>query len=230
LEAQWARNIKDRIVYLLTFHGEFDPKVWTNQSQLELIVKQLKEEMHATKAARVYGLDAKRLRVEARGRKNVRHEGAPGALPQGYGIEALHVAGADEARWLQNQDACNLLARNPRLQNSHFCPIMVEGGPPCPRNRMVVTPVPVVPVIAAAVEGAILGQPTAVQVQVQPQLPPQLPTLGKFAAMAVPPPVPIAGAALPAAPGQVGSANNAVQERAVLAQCFVANAATAGVG
>jgi hypothetical protein len=107
---------------------------------------------------------------------------------------------------------------------------MVEGCPPHPRNRTVVTPIPVIPVIAAAVEGAVLGQPAAVQVQVQPLLPLQLPTLGKFATMAVPPPVPNAGAALTAAPGLVGAANNAVKEKAVLAQCFVANAAMVGVG
>ncbi len=85
-----------------------------NLSLLELIVKQLKEEMHATKAARVSGLDAKRLRVEACGHENVRQEGSLGALPQGYGIKAPHVAGANEARRLQKQDACSLLACNPR--------------------------------------------------------------------------------------------------------------------
>jgi hypothetical protein len=68
---------------------------------------------------------------------------------------------------------------------------------------MVVSPIPVVPVVLAADEGAILGQPAAVRVQVQPQLPLQLPTLGKFAAMAVPPPAPNAGAALPAARSHV---------------------------
>ncbi len=58
----------------------------------------------------------------------------------------------------------------------------------------------------------------------------QQPTLGKFATMAMLPPVPNAGAMLPFAPRQVGAANNAAQRRAVLAQHFVANAATAGVG
>jgi hypothetical protein len=48
--------------------------------------------------------------------------------------------------------------------------------------------------------------------------------------MAVPPPACNAGAWLPAAPGQAGAANNAVQEAAVAAQRFVANAAMAGVG
>jgi hypothetical protein len=39
-----------------------------------------------------------------------------------------------------------------------------------------------------------------------------------------------AGAGLPAAPGQAGAANNAARKAAVLAQHFVANDATAGVG
>ncbi len=69
----------------------------------------------------------------------------------------------------------------------------------------------------------------AVQAQGQQPLPPQLPTLDKFVAMAVPPPAPNAGAGLPAAPGQVAAANNAARKAAVAAQCFVANAATAGV-
>jgi hypothetical protein len=93
------------------------PKVQTNLSQLELIAKHLKEEMHAAKAARRSGLDAECVCQEARGRKNVRQEGAVCTLTQGYGIEAPGVADANKARQLQNQDACNLLACNPRSQN-----------------------------------------------------------------------------------------------------------------
>jgi hypothetical protein len=36
LEAQWSRNTKDCIVFLLTFHGEYDPKVQMNPPQLEM--------------------------------------------------------------------------------------------------------------------------------------------------------------------------------------------------
>jgi hypothetical protein len=201
LEAKQARNIKDHVISLLTFHGEYNPEVQMNLSQLGLIVKHLKEEMHAAKAARRRsGLDAECRCIEGGGRENVRQEGTLGALHQGYGIKAPRVAGADEVCQLQNQDACNLLACNPRLQNNHFRPIVVEGGLPCSGNRMLVTSVPVVSVLTAAVEGAVLGQLAAVRFQVQPQLPPQLPILGKFATMAMPPPAPNAGAALPASP------------------------------
>ncbi len=201
LEAQWSRNIKDRIVSLLTFHGDYDPKVRTNLSQLEMIAKHLKEEMHASKgkAARRSALDAKRLHQEAYGHKNLCQEGALGAFPQGYGVRALRVASANEACQLQNQDTCDLLACNPRLQNNHLHPIMVGGGPPCPPDRTIVTPIPPVPVIAMGDGGAVLGQPITVQVQKQQQPPLQLPTLGKFATMDVPPPAPNTGAMLPAA-------------------------------
>jgi hypothetical protein len=152
--------------------------------------------------------------------------GALGALPWGYGIDAPRVAGANEAPQRQNQDASSLLAHNRRSQNDHFRPIVVQGGLSHPqaqagaaRTGTIVTPVPV-----RTVDGG------AIRVQGQQPLPPQLPTLNEFVAMAVPPPAPNAGAGLPAAPGQAGAANNAVREAAVVVQCFVANAATAGVG
>jgi hypothetical protein len=47
------------------------PKVRTNSFQLEMVARHLKEEMHTTKAARRAALDAKRLRQEACGSKNV---------------------------------------------------------------------------------------------------------------------------------------------------------------
>jgi hypothetical protein len=182
--------------------------------------------MDTAKALRRASLEAKRLRVEARGRKNVHQEGALAALPQGYGVDAPHVAGSNEMHQLQNQDASSLLAQNPRLQNNHFHPIVVEGGPPHPqaqagaaRTGTVVTPVPV-----RTVNGG------AIQAQGQMPQPLQVPTVDKFVAMAVPPPAPNAGAELPAAPGQAGTANNVACKVAVAAQRFVTNAAIAGVG
>ncbi len=84
------------------------------------------------------------------GHENVHQEVALGAPSWGYGIDAPHVAGANEARQCQNQDASNPLAQNSRLQNDHICPIVVESGPSCPQAQAeaahtgaVVTPVPV---------------------------------------------------------------------------------------
>ncbi len=86
-----------------------------------------------------------------------------------------------------NQDACHLLTQNPRLQNDHFHPIVVEGGPPRPQAQagaahtgVVVTPIPVRTVDKGAVQ-----RPAAVLVQGQQQLPLQPPTLNEYAAMAV---------------------------------------------
>jgi hypothetical protein len=86
---------------------------------------------------------------------------------------------------------------------------------------MVVTPVPVRGVVEGAAAAAVQGDEQHV---------PQLPTLDEFAAMPVPPLAPNVGANLPAEPGQVGAANNGARARAVANQCFIANAATAGVG
>jgi hypothetical protein len=132
-----------------------------------------------------------------------------------------------------NQDACNLLTQNPRSQNDHFCPILLVHVLPCLQAqagavhaKTVVTPVP-----ARTVEEGAKQPPAAVfQLGAQQAAPPQLPTLGEFKAMAMPPPAHNAGAWLLAAHGQVGLANNAACEAAVVAQRFVANAAMAGVG
>ncbi len=218
--------MKDRVIALLNHHGVYDPMMVSNPSMLQSLSRTIKAKMDTAEALRRASLEVERLRVEARGCKNVRQEGALGALPQGYGVDAPRVAGADETHQRQNQDGSSLLAQNPRLQNDHFCPIAVEGGPPCPqaqagagRTGTVVTPVPV-----RTVDGG------AIRVQGQQPLPPQLPNLDEFVAMAMPPPAPNAGAGLPAAPSQAGAANNAARKAAVEAQHFVPNAATAGVG
>ncbi len=76
--------------------------------------------MDHAEAVRRAALDAKRARQESHQRKNVHQEGALGALPQGYGVEAPHVAGAKDELLRRNQDACDLLTQNPRSQNDHF--------------------------------------------------------------------------------------------------------------
>jgi hypothetical protein len=133
----------------------------------------------------------------------VHQEGARGALPWEYGVDAPCVAGTNKARQRQSQDASNLLAPNLRSQNDHFYSIVVEGGLPCPQAQ------------AGAARTGAVGAPVpvctvdkkAVQVHGQQPLSLQLPTLNKFVTMAVPPPDPNAGAGLPAALGQVGAAN-----------------------
>jgi hypothetical protein len=171
-DSQRSRNMKDPVFTLLNHHGVYDPMMVSNLSMLQSLSRIIKDEMDTAEASIRASLEAERLRIEARGRKNIRQEGALGALPRGYGVDAPHVAGADKARRCQNQDASSLLVQNPRLQNDHFHPIVVEGSPPCPQAQRFVTPVP-----AHTVDGG------AVRVQGQQPLPPQLPTLDKFVAL-----------------------------------------------
>jgi hypothetical protein len=181
--------------------------------------------MDDAKAGHRAALDAERLHQEAHQRQNVRQEGALGANPQGYGVDAPCVAGANEEMQRCFQQAANLLAQILRSQNNHFRPVVPEepprGGDENGRARTVVTPIPV----RGAVEGA-----AAAAVQGDEQRVPELPTLDEFVAMPVPPLAPNARANLPAEPGQVGAANNGVRAHAVANQRFVANAATVGVG
>jgi hypothetical protein len=178
--------------------------------------------MDSSKAARQAAIHEERILQEARQRKNVHQEGALGAIPQGYGVVPPRVAGANEEEQRQNQHVANLLTQNPCSQNNYFRPVVLVE-PPIPqgediRARMVITP--------------IVGATASDEPQdVDQRCVPQLPTLKEFAAMPVQHPAPNAGARnLPAAPGPVGAANNAARARAVVAQRFVANAATAGVG
>jgi hypothetical protein len=199
---RWAKNMcprsmKERVVALLNFHGVYDPTAVTNPSRLQSTAKQFKNEMDHAKAVRRAALNAECARQESCQRKNVRQEGALGALSQGYGVVAPHVAGAKDELLHRNQDACDLLAQNPRSKNDHFRPIFLVDVPPRVQAQpgavhagMVVTPVP-----AGAVEEGANQPPTAVfQLGAQQAAPPQLPTLGKFAAMAMPPPAHNAGA------------------------------------
>ncbi len=131
--SQRLRNVKDRVVALLNHYGVYDPMMVSNPSMLQSLSRTIKAEMHTAEASRRASLEAERLRAEARGRENIRQEGALGALPWGYSVDAPRVAGTEEARQRQNQDASSLLAQNPMSQNDHFRPIVVGGGPPCPQ-------------------------------------------------------------------------------------------------
>ncbi len=82
----------------------------TNPSRLQSAAKHLKHEMDHAKAVRRAALDAERACQEPGQHKNVHQKGALGALPQGYGVKAPHVAGANNERLCHNQDVCNLLA------------------------------------------------------------------------------------------------------------------------
>ncbi len=58
--------------------------------------------------------------------------GALGMLPEGTGVDTLHVHGANPLHQQELQDACSVLAQNPRSTNSHFCPVVPGCHSPCP--------------------------------------------------------------------------------------------------
>ncbi len=117
--------------------------------------------MDDAKAARQAALDAERLHQEAHQHQNVRQEGALGAIPQGYGVDAPHVAGANAEQQCHFQQAADLLAQNLRSQNNHFHPVVPEepprGGNENGHVRMVVMPVPVCGAVEGATAAAIQG-------------------------------------------------------------------------
>ena len=127
-EAQCSRNMKDRVLALLSHHGDFDPEEG-GVSALGSLAKRLKDERDVAENARLQAAATKAARLEARSRENVCQEGALGALPRAYGVDAPRVSGAAEAHQRQNQDACDLLAQNPTSQNNHTRPV---GMPVCP--------------------------------------------------------------------------------------------------
>ena len=227
-EAQRSRNMKERVLALLSFHGDFD-SLDGHVSTLRSLAKRLKDERDTSEETRLAAAVADRARVEARAIENVRQEGALGALPRAYGVDAPRVPKATEARQHQNDEACNLLAANPRSQNNHARPVALLEPPPA------VPPPALPPIVAAA---AVITPPTAnttngprpAPLQQQPP-PPQLPTLQGLAAMPVPPPAGGGtGGRLPAAAGVNGPANNRGRAVALQHQIFAANGATAGVG
>ena len=232
-EAQRSRNMKNRVLALLSFHGDFDPSDG-RVSTLRSLAKRLRDERDTSEETRFVAAEADRARVEARATENARQEGALGALPRVYGVDAPRVPEATEARQRQNDEACNLLAANPRSQNNHARPVaLLEPPPAVPPPAL---PPPALPPIVAA--AAVITPPTAnttngprpALLQQQPP-PPQLPTLQGLAEMAVPPPAGGGhGGRLPAAPGVNGPANNRGRAVALQRQIFAANGATAGVG
>ena len=218
--------MKEHVLALLSFHGDLD-SLDGHVSTLRSLAKRLKDERDTSEETRLAAADANRARVEARACENVRQEGALGALPCAYGVDAPRVPEATEARQRQNDEACNLLAANPRSQNNHARPVALLEPPPA-------LPPPALPHIVAAVitppTANTTNGPRPALLQQQPP-PPQLPTLQGLAEMAVPPPAGGGhGGRLPAAPGVNGPANNRGCTIALQRQIFAANGATTGVG
>ena len=130
-------------------------------------------------------------------------------LPEGTGVDAPHVCGALPSHQQELQDACTILAQNPRSTNSHFCPVVPGGHSPCPLVSMIVNGLPVPKVDCTAPPNMANGVHVG----------------GVAGGGAAVPPPPTANNLLLAHPGPAGAlaASRQHQQR-------IANAAVAGVG
>ena len=223
-----SRNIKALVEVLLLHYGEFDTLDNPYASTIQALAKRLSNEAAVATLEVRQRRDADTRRVQARSLENDFQEGALGMLPEGTGVDAPHVRGANPLRQQELQDACAILAQNPRSTNSHFRPVVPGGHSPRPlvspavaddrgaRNSSNLAACPSVPVVDCTA-------PTNVANGVRtPFLNPQ----GAAGGGAAAPPPPAAINLLPAHPGQAGAANNLARVN----QQRVANAAVAGVG
>ena len=115
---QWSKtqrsmNMKERVLALLSFHNDIDPSEG-HVSTLWSLAKHLKDKRDAFEETRLAAADADCARVEVHACENVRQESALGALPHAYGVDAPCVSKATKACQHQNDEACDLLAANPR--------------------------------------------------------------------------------------------------------------------
>jgi hypothetical protein len=159
-------------------------------------------------------------------------------LPEGTGVDAPHVRGANPLRQQELQDACSILAQNPRSTNSHFCPVVTGGHSPHPL---------ISPAVAADSSGDnsanLAAGPTVPEVNysappnvangvhtpfLRPLNVPCIAAGGAAGGGAAVSPPPTANNLLLAHPGPAGAANNLAASRQ--RQQRVANAAVTGVG
>ena len=226
-----SRNIKALVEVLLRHYGEFDTLENPYPSTIQALAKRLSDEAAVATLEVRQRRDADTRRVQARSLENDFQEGALGMLPEGTGVDAPHVRGANPLRQQELQDACAILAQNPRSTNSHFRPVVPGGHSPRPlvspavaamtggggRNSSNLAACPSVPVVDCTAPTNVANGGVRT-----PFLNPQRAAGGGAAA----PPPPAAINLLPAHPGQAGAANNLARVN----QQRVANAAVAGVG
>ena len=122
-----SRNIKALVEVLLRHYGEFDTLENPYPSTIQALAKRLSNEAAVATLEVRQRRDADTRRVQARSLENDFQEGALGMLPEGTGVDVLHVRGANPLRQQELQDVCAILAQNPRSTNSHFRPV-VPGG------------------------------------------------------------------------------------------------------
>jgi len=123
-----SRNIKLLVEALLCHYGMFDTTKNPYPSTIQALARRLSSEVAVATLEVRQRRDADTRRVQARSLKNDYQEGALGILPEGTGVDAPYVRGAPPSRQQELQDACAILALNPRSTNSHFRLGVVPGG------------------------------------------------------------------------------------------------------
>ena len=228
-----SRNIRLLVDAILRHYGEFDTIENPYPSTIQALARRLSSKAAVATLEDRQRRDADTCRVQARSLENDYQEGAFGMLPEGIGVDAPHVRGAPPLRQQDLQDACTILAQNPRSTNSHFRPV-VPGGRHSPRplvspafadnrapaNSFNLAACPAVPEVGGT------APPNVANGVHTPFLLLPLGGATDGGAAGVPPP-PAANNLLLAHPGPAGAANNLAASRQN--QQRVANAAVAGV-
>ena len=234
-----SRNIKLLVDALIRHYGEFDTIENPYPSTIQALASRLSSEAAVATLEDRQRRDADTRRVQARSLENDYQEGALGMLPEGTGVDAPHVRGAHPLRQQELQDACAILAQNPRSTNSHFRPVVPPGGRHSPRplvspaftdNRAPANSINLAACPAVPKVGDIAAPPPNVANGVHtPFLLPMIAGGRAVGGGAAVPPPPAANNLLLAHPGPAGAANNLAASRQNQ-QRRVANAAVAGVG
>jgi hypothetical protein len=181
--------------------------------------------------------DANTCHMEARSLENDYQDGALGMLPEGTGVCVPHVRGTSPSHQQELQDACTILAQNPRSTNLHFRPVEPGGHSPHPLLSLAISADRADNAANLAAGPAVpqvdFAAPSNVANRVHTPFLRPLNVLCIAAGgaagcgAAVPPPA-ANNLILLVHPGPVGAANNLAASR----QCQqrIANAAVAGVG
>ena len=127
-----SRNIKLLVEALLRHYGEFDTIENPYPSTIQALARHISSEVAVATLEVRQRRDADTRHVQACSLENEYQDGMLGMLPEGTGVDAPHVRGAPPSRQQELQDACMILAQNPRSTRcgagwSFFPPPRITG-------------------------------------------------------------------------------------------------------
>ena len=128
-ETNRPRNIGRLVDTLLLHYGVYELIDNPYPSIIQALARQLRIEKEEYERQTRLRRDVANRRAEARGQENEYQEGALGALPGEYGVDAPRVRGVTPIRQMEIQGACAVLAANPISQNSHARPVILPPPP-----------------------------------------------------------------------------------------------------